>query len=85
MKELEYPFDASYLMTHRRQLKKTLTAQSAAFTDKRIAILGGSTTAAIGWMVELFLLNQQIRILRPGPVLRRNQAGHSRIQIIYLI
>ena len=61
MKELEYPFDASYLMTHRRQLKKTLTAQSAAFTDKRIAILGGSTTAAIGWMVELFLLNQQIR------------------------
>lgn len=61
MKELEYPFNASYLLTRRRQLKKALLAQSVTFTDKRIAILGGSTTAAIGWMMELFLLNQQIR------------------------
>lgn len=61
MKELEYPFDAQYLLTHRRQIRKALKAQGTAFVDKRVAILGGSTTAAIGWMMELFLLNQGIR------------------------
>ncbi|MCF0127908.1 MAG: HAD-IIIC family phosphatase, partial [Pseudobutyrivibrio sp.] len=60
MKELEYPFDKAYIQSKRRSIKKTLLS-SDTFISKRIAILGGSTTAAIKDMLELFLLNQGIK------------------------
>lgn len=60
MRELEYPFDNQLLMRKRKSIRKTLL-DSELLTDKRIAILGGSTTHDIKDMIELFLLNQGIR------------------------
>ncbi|MCM1253142.1 MAG: HAD-IIIC family phosphatase [Clostridium sp.] len=66
MKELEYPFDAEYILKKRKALKKELLAQSGAaqngkpYISKRIAILGGSTTHDIKEILELFLLNAEI-------------------------
>lgn len=57
MKELEYPFDSSFLLQKRRKLKKALLADGSARMEKRIAVLGGSTTSDIVSMLELFLLN----------------------------
>ena len=57
MKELEYPFDSSFLLQKRRKLKKALLADGSARMEKRIAVLGGSTTNDIVSMLELFLLN----------------------------
>ena len=66
MKELEYPFNAEYILKKRKSLKKELSAQNGvalneqARISKRIAILGGSTTHDIKEMLELFLLNMGI-------------------------
>ena len=57
MKELEYPFDSSFLLKKRRKLKKSLLADGSQRMEKRIAVLGGSTTNDIISMLELFLLN----------------------------
>ena len=61
MKELEYPFDPSWIMAKRKKIKKTLLEDGNTFIDKKIAILGGSTTADIRQTLELFLLNYGIR------------------------
>ena len=61
MKELEYPFDSDYLLSKKKRIKKELLASDAKFIDKKVAILGGSTTANIMLMMELFLLNNGIR------------------------
>ena len=61
MKELEYPFDARYLIKKKRSLKRELLAADMKYTEKKIAVLGGSTTHDIAAMLELFLLNFGIR------------------------
>ena len=61
MKELEYPFDASYLLSRKKRIRRELLAQDIPFIDKKIAILGGATTSDILLMTELFLLNNSIR------------------------
>lgn len=61
MKELEYPFDARYLIKKKKSLKRQLLASDTRFIDKKVAILGGSTTHDIAAMIELFLLNFGIR------------------------
>ncbi|MBR4573433.1 MAG: HAD-IIIC family phosphatase [Lachnospiraceae bacterium] len=61
MKELEYPFDARYLIKKKKSLKRQLLASDTRFIDKKVAILGGSTTHDISAMIELFLLNFGIR------------------------
>ena len=61
MKELEYPFDARYLIKKKKSLKRQLLASDIKFVDKKVAILGGSTTHDIAAMIELFLLNFGIR------------------------
>ena len=61
MKELEYPFDAGWILSNRRKIRKELLDSGASFTEKRIAVLGGSTTAGIVQALDLFLLNQGIR------------------------
>ena len=61
MKELEYPFDARYLIKKKKSLKRELLASDTKFIDKKIAVLGGSTTHDIVAMLELFLLNFGIR------------------------
>ena len=60
MKELEYPFDADYILSKKKRIKKELLASDTKFIDKKVAILGGSTTANIMLIMELFLLNNGI-------------------------
>ena len=57
MKELEYPFDADELLQRRKSLRKALLADGTSRIQKKIAVLGGSTTSDIVKMLELFLLN----------------------------
>lgn len=61
MKELEYPFDAGWIISNRRKIKKRLLESCGNFLEKKIAILGGSTTSNIVQALDLFLLNQGIK------------------------
>lgn len=61
MKELEYPFDARYLLENKKRIRRKLLEEQTVFLEKKIAILGGSTTDSIKHMLELFLLNYGIR------------------------
>lgn len=62
MKELEYPFDAEYIIKKKKSLKRQLlSAENVKFTEKKIAILGGETTQDITLALELFLLNNGIK------------------------
>ena len=61
LKELIYPFDPNYILENKRKIKKQLLEDSNSFVEKKIAILGGSTTSAIRQMMELFLLNNGIK------------------------
>lgn len=59
MKELEYPFDPEWILKKKKALKRELLQNTQqTFLEKKIAILGGSTTRDI---LELFLLNYGIR------------------------
>lgn len=60
MKELEYPFDAKYLIKNKKKIKRELLLKDN-FIEKNIAILGGSTTSEIKNMLEIFLLNYGIK------------------------
>lgn len=62
MRELEYPFDANLIISKRKKLrKKLLEKKEENYIEKKIAILGGSTTKDIMLVLELFLLNNGIR------------------------
>lgn len=57
---LRYPFDPHVLLKKKRVIRRSLLEGKMRMT-KRIAILGGSTTAEIRDMLELFLLYHGIR------------------------
>lgn len=57
----DYPFDSKLLLRKKRVLKKQLLEKQPAFLEKRIAILGGSTTDELKDQLELFLLNYGIK------------------------
>jgi FkbH-like protein len=57
---LDHPFDAAELSRKKKPLKRALLG-GGPFLDKRIAILGGSTTAEVKDLLELFLLRAGIR------------------------
>ncbi len=63
MEELDYPFDSEYILAHKKKLKKQLLSdlEGQAVIEKKIAVLGGSTTHDIVQVAELFLLNEGIR------------------------
>ncbi|MEY8389996.1 HAD-IIIC family phosphatase [Lachnospiraceae bacterium 45-W7] len=62
MRELEYPFEAEYIIKKKKSLKKRLLArENQNFIEKRVAILGGETTENIKLTLELFLLNYGIK------------------------
>lgn len=63
MRALEYPFDSEYILKKKRSIKKQLLNEldESNVIEKRIAILGGSTTNDIKVVLELFLLNYGIR------------------------
>ncbi len=58
---LSYPFDSALLVRKRGPIQKALEAQDKEFLEKRIAILGGSTTQQVASFLELFLLSEGIR------------------------
>ncbi|MBR7076123.1 MAG: HAD family hydrolase, partial [Lachnospiraceae bacterium] len=60
MKELEYPFDGEYLLKKKKSIKKELLKDETPRIQKKIAILGGSTTADIAQILDLFLLQYGI-------------------------
>ena len=62
IKELLYPFDPNYILENKRKIKKALLENSEAFVEKKVAILGGYTTSAIKQIMELFLLNNGIKV-----------------------
>ena len=57
MKELEYPFDAEYIIAKRRAIRRRLLADGRPRIEKKIAVFGGSTTSDIVKTLELFLLD----------------------------
>lgn len=61
MKELEYPFDADFILRKKKSIKSKLLENGKSFIEKNIAILGGSTTSDIKLIIELFLLNYGIK------------------------
>ena len=62
LKELEYPFDSLEIIKKKRSYKKELLSDTSInFIEKKIAILGGSTTENIKNILELFLLNYGIK------------------------
>lgn len=58
---LEYPFDYDFLNRKKKSLKRELENQNIKFIEKKIAILGGSTTNEIKLNLELFLLKEGIK------------------------
>lgn len=60
LRELEYPFDAEYILKKSKSLKKKLLNDGSRRLGKKVAVLGGSTTHDIVRILELFLLNQGI-------------------------
>lgn len=60
IKELAYPFDPHLLLRKKKSLRRKLL-EGNHLLDKKVAILGGSTTAEVRDMIELFLLNGGIR------------------------
>ncbi len=56
MKELEYPFDGRYIIKKKKSLRRELLASGASFLEKKIAVLGGSTTHDVCAVMDLFLL-----------------------------
>ena len=57
-----YPYDNDLIIRKRKALRRELLArEDIKYLDKRIAILGGSTTSEIKNLLELFLLQAGIR------------------------
>lgn len=61
MRELEYPFDARWILKEKKCIQKRLLREKkGGLLKKRIAVLGGVTTKDICQILELFLLNYGI-------------------------
>ena len=55
-----YPFDGKELFENKRSIRRTLLTDGSARIEKKIAVLGGSTTNDFCKMMELFLLDNGI-------------------------
>lgn len=60
-KLLTFPYDNDLLLRRQKSLRRSLAAHAESFVEKRIAILGGSTTETVKNMLEIFLLHAEIR------------------------
>lgn len=58
----DYPIDAKALLRKKKKIKHELLDQSTSYIEKKVAILGGSTTDEIADQLELFLLNYGIKV-----------------------
>lgn len=62
MMYFEYPIDGKTLLRKKKRIKRELLESGTSFVEKKVAILGGSTTDEIADQLELFLLNYGIKI-----------------------
>ena len=60
-KTLEYPFQPQFILSKKKKIKRELLKEWHQFENKKVAVLGGSTTHDIIAIIELFLLAQGIR------------------------
>ncbi len=60
-RKLEYPFDSEWIIENRKRIRRELLSEDNSFIEKRIAVLGGSTTKDIISILEIFLLNVGIK------------------------
>ncbi|WP_289301161.1 HAD-IIIC family phosphatase [Sporofaciens musculi] len=60
-KTLEYPFQPQFILSKKKKIKRELLKERHQFENKKVAVLGGSTTHDIIAIIELFLLAQGIR------------------------
>ncbi|SVC90396.1 uncharacterized protein METZ01_LOCUS343250, partial [marine metagenome] len=58
--DLEYPLDIDKILRKKKSIKKELLNKKN-LVAKNIAILGGSTTSEIKNILELFLLDSEIK------------------------
>lgn len=70
MECFNYPIDTKYLLRKKLKLRKELKNSGKQFIQKKIAILGGSTTNEIADQLELFLLHYGIE-----PVFYQSEYG----------
>ncbi len=61
MSEIVWPFDCDTLMRKQKSFKRRILERNNNFLTKKIAILGGSTTADIKNLLEIFLLDEGIK------------------------
>lgn len=59
--KLKYPFDSEWILKKKKGIRRELLASGKSFIEKRIAVLGGSTTSDIVAILDLFLLNAGIK------------------------
>ena len=57
----DYPLDTAYLLRKKRGIKKELLAKDCNWIEKKVAVLGGSTTNEVVSQLELVLLNSGIK------------------------
>ncbi len=58
---LDYPFSGSEILENKKALRRELLADGSKRMEKRIAVLGGSTTSDFCKLLELFLLKEGIQ------------------------
>ena len=58
---LDYPFSGAELLENKKAIRKELLNDGTKRTEKRIAVLGGSTTNDFCRMIEIFLLKEGIQ------------------------
>lgn len=56
----EYPIDTKILLRKKRKIRRDLLSGGQAFIEKKIAVLGGSTTNEVTEQLDLFLLHYGI-------------------------
>ena len=57
----DYPLDCGVLLRKKRKIRKSLLDSEKNFIEKKIAVLGGSTTNEIVDQIDIFLLNSGIK------------------------
>lgn len=60
MRELTYPFDPGTIIAKKKALRRALLGDGASRLQKKVAVLGGSTTSELIKLLELFLLDAGI-------------------------
>ena len=60
MEGLQYPFDSQLILRTKKKIRRELLSEPGKRIQKKVAILGGSTTAEIRNILELFLLDAGI-------------------------